>query len=280
MRGLGSSLLWTAANEDQKKKDWTSLRATLDLISKFQPHSIDVRRFQAWNLSYNVSVAFDDYHDKFYWVIAGLNYMVDGIQLNEKVPRLYWDMGWFISNKIGRADEAKYYRRLFMGKKDFSESDAVFRHPAASSDDAGHDYAPDYVKDFRERYVPPTGFPRSTCGDVPDNWHVGKAWFIASESKIDPPRYPVRGMADSIFYSDAPTCQFYYADNLEKDGYFDQKAANAWKQATREWHDFGEKAIDYSPEIKVQLNHEEELDAKVAREVADWTPSCRASGRS
>ncbi len=155
MRGVGSTLLWTAANEQQMKKDWTSLRATLDLISKFQPHSIEVWRFQAWNLSYNVSVAFDDYHDKFYWVIEGLNFMLDGIHLNEKVPRLYWDMGWFISNKIGRADEAKYYRRLFAGKKDISESDADFRHPASADDDAGRDYAPDYVKDFRERYAPP-----------------------------------------------------------------------------------------------------------------------------
>ena len=57
---------------------------------------------------------------------------------------------------------------------------------------------------------------------------MGKAWFLAAESKIDPPRYPVRGMADVIFYSDAPTCQFYYADNLEKDGRFDQVAVNAW----------------------------------------------------
>jgi hypothetical protein len=277
MRGLGSSLLWWAANEQQKKKDWTSLRATLDQISKLQPHSIEVWRYQAWNLSYNVSVAFDDYHDKFYWVIEGLNFMLDGIHLNEKVPRLYWDMGWFISNKIGRADEAKYYRRLFAGKRDVSESDADFRRQAASGDDAGRDFAPDYVKDFRERYVPPTGFPRSTCGDVPDNWHVGKAWFLAAESKINPPRYPVKGMADVIFYSDAPTCQFYYADVLEKDGYFDQKAVNAWKQATREWHAFGDKSIDTSWEadgrpIQVQLNREEEL----LKEVADDTKALDA----
>ncbi len=108
MRGVGSCLLWYAANEAQKKKDWTTLRATLDQIAKLQPHSIEVWRYQAWNLSYNVSVAFDDYHDKFYWVIQGLNFMLDGIRLNDRVPRLYWDMGWFISNKIGRADEAKY----------------------------------------------------------------------------------------------------------------------------------------------------------------------------
>ena len=128
MRGVGSTLLWWTATQFQMKKDWTQLRATLDQISKLQPHSIAVWRIQAWNLSYNVSVSFDDYHDKFFWVIEGLNYMLEGVRLNDKEPRLYWDMGWFISNKIGRADEAKYYRRLFAGKKDTSETAADFRH--------------------------------------------------------------------------------------------------------------------------------------------------------
>jgi hypothetical protein len=273
MRGVGSSILWASATQFQMKKDWTQLRATLDQISKLQPHSIAVWRFQAWNLSYNVSVAFDDYHDKFFWVIEGLNYMLEGVRLNDKEPRLYWDMGWFISNKIGRADEAKYYRRLFAGKQDTSETAADFRR--GTGGDSGRDFSPDYVKDFRDRAVPPTGFPLGA--DVRDNWHVGKAWFLASESKIDmtpkwpggPPRCPVRGMADVIFYSDAPTCQFYYADNLEKDGRFDQVAVNAWKQATREWDQFGDRAIDTSYDMKLQLNRQEEMEATAAKDLKD-----------
>ena len=237
MRGIAGTTLWWKATQYQMKKDWTSLRATLDQISKLQPHSIDVWRYQAWNLSYNVSVAFDDYHDKFYWVIAGLDFMLEGVGLNDRVPRLYWDMAWFISNKIGRDDAAKYYRRLFSGGEN----------------------APDYVKEFRERprFTPPTGFPPNS--DLRDNWQVGKAWFKAAESKIDPPRYPVRGMAPVIFYSDAPTCQFYYADNLEKDGTFGQVAQRAWRDAEDEWREFGERAIETSYEIKLQLNRREEL---------------------
>jgi hypothetical protein len=246
------------------KKDWTQLRATLDQITKLQPHSISVWRYQAWNLSYNVSVAFDDYHDKFFWVIEGLNYMLDGVRLNDKEPRLYWDMGWFISNKIGRADEAKYYRRLFAGKKDTSETAADFRRDT-TADDAGKDFSPDYVKEFRDRAVPPTGFQHGS--DVRDNWHYGKAWFLASESKIDPPRYPVRGMADVIFYSYGSNCQFYYADNLEKDGRFDQVAINAWKQAAREWHEFGEKSIDTSYDMPLQLNRQEAMEEAVAKDL-------------
>ena len=222
------------------KKDWTRLRATLDQISKLQPHSILVWRYQAWNLSYNVSVSFDDYHDKFYWVIEGLNYMLDGVRMNDKEPRLCWDMGWFISNKIGRDDAAKYYRRLFSGERGTDGKEP-----------------PDYVKDFRERFTPPSGFPPGS--NLRDNWHVGKAWFLAAESKIAPPRYPVRGMAAVIFYSDAPTCQFYYADNLEKDGTFGQVAQRAWQNAEDEWHAFGERPIDTSYDLALQLNRKEEL---------------------
>ena len=41
--------------------------------------------------------------------------------------------------------------------------------------------------------------------------------------------------------------------------------ANAWKQASREWDDFGERAIDTCYDLKLQLNHKEALDAAIAR---------------
>ncbi len=248
MRGIAGTTLWWKANQYQMKKDWTRLRATLDQISKLQPHSILVWRYQAWNLSYNVSVAFDDYHDKFYWVIEGLNYMLDGVKANDHEPRLYWDMAWFISNKIGRDDTAKYYRRLFRGERDAQGNDP-----------------PDYVMEFREHFSPPPDPARGIAGGFPlgsnlnDNWHVGKAWFKAAEDRIDPPRYPVRGMAPVIFYSDAPTCQFYNPDNLQKDGIFRQVAQQAWKQSEKEWYEFGEQSIDTSYDVRVQLNRKEEL---------------------
>jgi hypothetical protein len=241
MRSFGETILWSNANRYQMKKEWTLLRNTLDQISKLQPHSILVWRYQAWNLSYNVSVAFDDYHDKFYWVIEGIDFLLDGVHLNDREPRLYWDMGWFISNKIGRDDAAKYYRQLFTGE----------RGPDGKE-------PPDFVKDFRERFTPPVvGFPFGS--DLRDNWHVGKAWFLASEAKIDPPRYPVRGMAPVIFYSDAPTCQFYYSDTKEKDGIFGQAARLAWKQSADEWHAFGERRIDTSDDVLTVLNRKEDL---------------------
>ncbi len=237
MRGVASTTLWWKGMQFQMKKDWTRLRATLDQISKLQPHSIAIWRYQAWNLSYNVSVSFDDYHDKYYWVIEGLKFMLTGVRANEYEPRLYWDVGWFAGNKIGKADEAKLYRRLF--RKD---------------------------EDFQAVCMPSDGAPPNNI-DTTDNWHVGKAWFRASEARINPPRHPVRGMAEVIYYSDAPLWQIYYADNLEKDGTFDRKALIAWKQASREWKDFADMSIP-SEDTHFRLSDKELLEKKAQDDVA------------
>ena len=61
MRGVAADILWTKASKYQMKKDWTNLSATLEQITKVQPNFIEPWIHQAWNLSYNVSAAFDDF---------------------------------------------------------------------------------------------------------------------------------------------------------------------------------------------------------------------------
>ena len=43
-----------------------------------QPNFVSVWVFQGWNLSYNVSVEFDDYHDRYRWVIKGIDFLKRG----------------------------------------------------------------------------------------------------------------------------------------------------------------------------------------------------------
>ncbi len=69
MRGVAANLLWQKANDYRKTEDWVNLSATLEQIAKLQPNFVSVWIFQGWNLSYNISVEFDDYHDRYYWVI-------------------------------------------------------------------------------------------------------------------------------------------------------------------------------------------------------------------
>src|SRR5258707_643203 len=72
LRGVAVNLLWEKANYYKKTEDWTNLTATLEQLAKLQPNFITFWKFQAWNLTYNVSVEFDDYNDRYYYVRRGI----------------------------------------------------------------------------------------------------------------------------------------------------------------------------------------------------------------
>jgi len=123
LKNIAVTLLWDRATHYKKVEDWTNLSATLEQMTKLQPNFYSIWDFQAHNLSYNISVEFDDYHDRYAWVMKGIEFLRQGIALNLREPRLLGRMGWFIGQKIGRADEKKQYRRLFKADDDFHERD-------------------------------------------------------------------------------------------------------------------------------------------------------------
>ncbi len=122
MRGVAANILWEKATDYKMRKDWTNFGATLNQITKVQPNFINVWTNQAWNLSYNISVEFDDYRERYRWVIKGFNFLDEGIKYNKDQPRLQWEMGRMVSQKIGKADEVKQYRRLLADDTDYRES--------------------------------------------------------------------------------------------------------------------------------------------------------------
>ncbi|NIL99325.1 MAG: hypothetical protein GTO62_20065, partial [Planctomycetales bacterium] len=71
MRGVAANILWEKVHRYKKRKDWTNLAAAVNQITTLQPNFISVWIFQAWNLSYNVSVEFEDVRDRYQWVIKG-----------------------------------------------------------------------------------------------------------------------------------------------------------------------------------------------------------------
>ncbi|HWC88711.1 MAG TPA: IRE (iron responsive element), partial [Pirellulales bacterium] len=119
MRGIAANILWAKADEYKMKEDWTNLSATLEQIAYLQPNYIGVWQHQSWNLSYNVSYEFDDYHQRYACIIKGIEYLQKGIEYNSNDPRLLSGVGWFASNKIGTADEHLQFRRLFREDDDF-----------------------------------------------------------------------------------------------------------------------------------------------------------------
>lgn len=223
MRGVAANILWEKANDYKKKKDWSNLKATLNQLIRLEPHFVAVWRHQGWNLSYNVSAEFDDYRERYRWVIKGIGFLQDGIQYNQHSPHLVWDVGWFIGQKIGRADEHKQFRRLFKEDEEFHKSRPL---------------------EYR------------------DNWLVGKEWFLKAEDLVAKGA-SLKQTSPVLFYSDAPMSQMNYSEALATDGVFGEKGLRAWKTASEEWHQFGEREILTSSGEKIHLNMRERLMAQV-----------------
>lgn len=210
LRGVAVNLLWERARNCQMKKDWTGLSATLQQLAKLQPRFISVWQFQAWNVAYNCSVEFDDYRDRYRWVIKGIQYLREGITYNQYEPRLLWDEGWFTGHKIGRADEKVQFRRLFRQDDDFHNS-----------------------------------LPLELRDPTRDNWLCGKQCFLAAE-RLDAAGHKMKGKSPLIFHSDAPKCQINYADAIVNEGTFGEVALEAWRRAVQDWHAYGARKIETS----------------------------------
>ena len=234
MRGVAANILWSKAANYRKKKDWTNLSAALNQITLLEPNFLTVWHHQAWNLAYNVSAEFDDYRYRYRWVIAGIEFLIRGISYNERQPRMHRDVGWFISQKIGRADEAKQFRVLF--KQD---------------------------EDFHKRQKTPSIEAR-------DNWLVGKKWFDEAEDLVKRGA-SLGNMSEVVFFSNRPMCQINYAEALEDDGTFGDPAKHHWRRAEAEWSEFGDFPIRTSWEdengnrLVVYLNRREEFAKEGAR---------------
>ncbi|MBN2021856.1 MAG: hypothetical protein JW809_03605 [Pirellulales bacterium] len=229
MRGIAANILWTKANNYKMKKDWTNLSATLNQLTKVQPNFIEVWRHQSWNLSYNCSVEFDDYRDRYRWVIKGIQFLELGIGYNPFEPKLHDAMGWVISQKIGRSDEHVQFRKLFKEDDDF------------------HGPRP---KDER------------------DNWLVGKLWYRKGENLVDA-GYPLRGISPLVFRSYSPKCQINYAEAIEKDGTFGERAQLQWQQADKDWTAFGKLDIPASDGRTIRLGELALCQQRIARLAAE-----------
>ncbi len=224
MRGVAVSMLWSKANEYKKKEDWTNFRATLNQLSKLQPYFIKFWLYQAWNLTYNVSVELDDVRDRFHYVRRGIEFLKQGIKYNRDSPYLLSELGWFIGNKIGRADEHKDYRRLFKKDPDF--------HPADR---------------------PP---------EQRDNWLVSRGWYETSISAVDDKKKSIGQKNPTTFYSDPGRSQINYAEAIEEEGTFGEKAKSAWQTAERIWKDFGQRDLKSSLGFNIRLGDIERLTAE------------------
>jgi len=241
LRGVAVSMLWTKANEYKKKEDWTNFRATLDQLSKLQPYFIKFWQYQAWNLTYNVSVELDDVRDRFHYVKRGIEFLKKGIQYNRDSPYLLSELGWFIGNKIGRADEHKDYRRLFKADDDFHKDS---------------DRSPEQR----------------------DNWLVSLTWYEKAISAVDDRKKSLGKKNPTIFYSTPGKSQINYGEAIETEGIFGSKAKSAWAKAARLWKDFGNRDLKSSAGFNIRLADGDRLTEeteKLTKQLQDLSQNAR-----
>jgi hypothetical protein len=258
--GVAVNLLWERANEYKKKEDWIALGATLEQIVKLQPNFYKVWDFQAHNLSYNLSAEFDDYHDRYRYVIRGINFLKQGFAKNEKEPRLLHRLGWYIGQKIGRSDEHKQYRSLF--RQDW---DDLFH---------AHD-------EYNSNRTP----------EERDNWLVSKEYYRRAESLADTlanQDIPLR-TTPLLFYSEAPKSQINYAETRQQEGRFvDPKTdrpetKRAWVTARGDWLEFGRRVLPTTFGLSIRLEDlesQQDLAAELSRKLEEMLPGVREKLRN
>lgn len=223
LRGVAAQVLWFKAEKFKMKKDWANLSAALEQIVKIEPNFTHVWEHQAHNLAFNCSVEFDDWRQRYQWVIRGMEFLGKGIKINLRAPRLQWYDAFIVCFKIGRSDEKKQYRRRFVQDNDFHGDRPM---------------------------------------DQRDNWLVGYAWYRKAEDVVDHLGAKMTGLAPLIFRSHAPIALYHYAMALEEEGTFGEVAQRAWRTAGASWEQYGGVDIPTSWERTVNLRDTEMLQAK------------------
>ncbi|OJW17783.1 MAG: hypothetical protein BGO49_26650 [Planctomycetales bacterium 71-10] len=232
-RGIVANYLWIQAEDYKKNHDWDRLKATVDLITKLQPHFLSIWTFQGWNLAYNVSVEWDAPEDKYEWIKQGIKFVQEGVRNNKRSPDLMWDTAWFYYHKLGFSDESIILRRLFR-----DDEDEGFK--TYTDAETGQDLVRN------------------------DNFQLGYGWFSNAVKLVDDggtrlgggtsadityidPTPQRKGRADDIAFRSMPShAQTHYAAALEKmsmagvEATFGEVAKNEWAKALREWEKFGQ----------------------------------------
>ena len=252
LRGVAVTLLWEKAKTAQMKEDWDGLQATLDQLTKLEPHFHKFWRHQAWNVSYNISVEWDDYHDRYFWVKEGIKLLLKGMRYNDREALLVYDVGWTTAQKMGVADEKVPFRRLFR-----EDDDEEF--PAHEG-----------------RREPPTHPARPQSRR--DNWLVGQEYYNKAIALVEDRGGTIHHMNPLVFYSEPAMCQIDYASNLEEDGIFEEKAKVAWVEADDYWNRYGSRSMPTSVGYEIRLNDQEDLKKQaeeVVKELEALAPGLR-----
>jgi len=115
-RGIAADILWIRSESLKQEGKYYELHQLAKWICTLQPRFATVWSFQAWNMSYNISVATHTTRERWQWVYNGIRLLRDeGIPNNEKVVGLYHQLAWTYFHKVGeRLDDYQLkYKRIW-----------------------------------------------------------------------------------------------------------------------------------------------------------------------
>ena len=109
-RGIVADFVWLGAHSAWEKQIWYKLKEGVELSVVLQPHSVsfwDIGAWHfAWNASYGESVnpkyPSDAYRIKVQrdWILAGRDFLEQGIRANPETWDLKFKLGWLIYQKL------------------------------------------------------------------------------------------------------------------------------------------------------------------------------------
>ncbi len=234
LRGVAVNLLWMQAIEHKKKENWDQLAATLQALIKVQPNFVKVWEYQAHNLSYNISMEFDDYEYRYHWVKKGIGFLRDGIPYNQRDHRMPDNLGFFTGMKIGRSDEKNSFRRMFRQDEDFRESMAD--------------------------YIEPDTYDTREYGH--DNWKMAYQWYEISRKMVEDQGFEQHN-GDALFYMRQPAQLRNQASSLKEEFRSDEIIQEVWRQAYEEWVKYGQRQIVNTRGVMVTMEGMIEYGSKI-----------------
>ena len=236
LRGVAVNLLWMQAIEHKKKENWDQLASTLQALIKVQPNFVKVWEYQAHNLSYNISMEFDDYEYRYHWVKKGIGFLRDGVPYNRRDHRMTDNLGFFTGMKIGRSDEKNSFRRMFRQDEQF------------------HNLMSDYIE--------PDTYDTREYGY--DNWKMAYQWYDISRKMVDD-QNAKQYSGDALFYMRRPAQLRNQAGSLKDEFRSDEIIQEIWRQAYEEWLKYGERQIVNTRGTMVTMEGMAEYGARIER---------------
>lgn len=200
LRGVASTVLAMKADEYRTKENWIAYTAALHQLVQLQPNYVNVWIFQGSNLATNIAGEFDNYLDRYYWAIKGVEFLQAGTQANRRSSKLLVEIGQTVANRIGRADERQYFRPEFRADERFHERQ----------------------RDAR------AGLPVVYEPEMRDNWWFSRAYYRAAQAMVDAGQAAVVNEAVN-FHTLPVSAQTYGALALEDDW---QQALDAAARST------------------------------------------------